>query len=58
MIMPKSDTVTVTRDAWNDMMFLIESLEREVNALTSLVNEYEERIEELEDTIYGATNSK
>ncbi len=30
MIMPKSDTVTMTRDAWNDVSAYIDKLEKDL----------------------------
>ena len=36
MIMPKSDTVTMTRDAWNDASAHIEKLEKDLELLNAL----------------------
>ncbi|QBQ72893.1 host recBCD nuclease inhibitor [Klebsiella phage Patroon] len=36
MIMPKSDTVTMTRDAWNDVSAYIEKLEKDLELLNAL----------------------
>lgn len=36
MIMPKSDTVTMTRDAWNDVSAYIEFLEGRLAKLNAL----------------------
>lgn len=36
MIMPKSDTVTMTRDAWNDVSAYIDKLEKDLEFLNAL----------------------
>lgn len=37
MSMPKSDIVSMTRDAWDDHTRYVEALEKEVEALTGLL---------------------
>lgn len=36
MIMPKGDTVTMTRDAWNDVSAYIDKLEKDLEFLNAL----------------------
>ena len=36
MIMPKSDNVTMTRDAWNDVSAYIDKLEKDLELLNAL----------------------
>ena len=36
MIMPKSDTVTMTRDEWNDVHAYIDKLEKDLEFLNAL----------------------
>lgn len=36
MIMPKSDTVTMPRDAWNDVSAYIDKLEKDLELLNAL----------------------
>lgn len=36
MIMPKSDTVTMARDAWNDVSAYIDKLEKDLEFLNAL----------------------
>lgn len=49
MLMPKTDTVTVTRDTWNDIQAYIESLERDNQSLREELEEQLEYIAKLEE---------
>lgn len=52
------DTVTMTRDAWNDVDSYIGCLEADNKRLRSELEEAFDKIEELEATVYVLTNSR
>ncbi|QBI89993.1 Gp5.9-like inihibitor of recBCD nuclease [Escherichia phage HZP2] len=49
------DTVTIPRDAWNDMQGYIDSLERENDSLKNQLMEADEYVAELEEKLNGAS---
>ena len=49
------DTVTVSRDAWNDMQGYIDSLEREIDDLKNQLMEADEYVADLEEKLNGAS---
>lgn len=52
------DTVTVTRDAWNDMDSYIGCLEADNKRLRKELEEALDLIETLQEAFYGATDSE
>lgn len=55
MSTPKSDTVTLTRDAWNVVQSYIDSLERENYNLKNQLIEADEYVAELEEKLNGTS---
>lgn len=49
------DTVTIPRDAWNDMQEYIKGLEDQVESLESELTEAYEHVAELEEKLNGAS---
>lgn len=47
------DTVTITRDAWNEMMEYIKGLEDQVETLEYELTESYKHVEELEEKLNG-----